>query len=74
MLKVYEESANCNFLWKGEDVLKMVPLSFAVERAGFMESFWWLEGSSGEHLIQPTKQGQLKQLVQDCVQWGFEYL
>lgn len=39
-----------------------------------MESLWWLESTSRGHLIQPPKQSQLKQLVQDCVQLGFEYL
>lgn len=56
MLKVCEENhSKCRQIWKEEVVLEMVPLPFAVERAEFMESFWWLEGTSGDHKAGSAK-------------------
>lgn len=80
-MKVCEESENCN-------ILLYCKCRQSLERGNFFENgssilcsgmsrihgILLVEGTSGDHLIQPTKQGQVKQLVQDCVQLGFEYL
>ena len=49
-----------------------IPLLFKTGlRYGITE---WLEGTSGDHVVQPPKKGNLKHVVPNCVQAGFEYL